>query len=78
MAAPKGAKIDTVEEVVVVLYIDDPRDGEKKLAEAAPDDVEQVTYIRNLADSFKEAGMKHRLVERTTKIRTSVVEEDLT
>lgn len=78
MAVPKGAKVDTTEEKVVILFVYDPREGEKKLAEAEPEDEEQMTYVRNLADTFKQSGMQHRLVERTTRVRTQITEEDLT
>lgn len=76
MAVPKGAKVTTDEMKVVILYVKDPREGEKKLVEAEPEDEEQMEYLRNLADSFKQASMEHRIVERTTKVRTQITEEE--
>lgn len=78
MAVPKGAKVTNDEHKVVILFVTDPREGEKKLAEAEPEDEDQMAYVRNLADTFKDRGMEHRLVERTTKVRTQITEVDLT
>lgn len=78
MATPKGAQISKAVSTVLVLKAVQPNGEEQVMAEADADDELQKAWLDGLAKSFKEGGIQHALIERTTTVRTQIVDKVLT
>lgn len=83
MAIEKGAKVTRRETKELMLLVKQPNGSYRAVAEAKPAVdgemlPEDVEHVWTMAKEFKRGGFEHKVIERVTKIRTQVIEKEVT